>query len=322
MKKTFYLFCAFATTIVVSCSKTETAIDTPEPEMFEVKIGVSGAFMSEQTNLTKSGNTKALVGINVWSSPVDSDVYTNYAYGVYDCDEIVVSLLSGYKYKFDVRSTYDYDKVIDSDGVSTKTDSPFSKCIRGLSFVGEITNTFKYTSDEYVYPYAMGYMPIELYYGEIDNYVPSDDASISVDLVKMSYGLSVEAQNLSTGYMSVTVGEVYQTFPVTLTVESPSYYSIRAMRNLHRAYVGNSEEIPVSAELHTDDNVTIPIGSTTIRVSRNKLTKLKINANPPTKDNSFSFTYSSETIVDDDTNNFELGGEDVIDTPVTPDESQ
>lgn len=313
MKKVLFAISTLAAMVAVSCNKESVPAETAseEPEVYEVKIGMGGAITFEQPVDTKATKEDILIGIDVWSCPENGSTYSHYAHGLYNVEDITVKLVSGYKYKFAARIAFDYDDGEPGD----KIWGPFATSANG----SKITNQFSYqTSDPFTsldcYSGA-----IDLFYGEVDNFIPSSGCSVSIDMERMSYGLGITLTNFSEGYVTISL-MTGRNNPITFTIEYPAttYYTNYALYGCIKSYSVPTyyEEPTISASLTDSNNVTVPLGSAKIKVMSNKLTKVKINASAPKTNAAFSFQYPEQPVADDGFENYEIGGDEVIDTPV------
>lgn len=309
--------------MAVSCNKevAPAEVTGEEPEVYEVKIGMGGAITSEITELTKSGESNDIIGIDVWSCPENGDTYSPYAYGIFDSyNDIIVKLLSGYKYKFSARSALDSkDKnIFCNTSIDNKCWGPFAK-LKHVDLTtthvsdSELDNSFHYTG-EWLNDNC-NYTACDLYYGETSDYTPVEGESVTIDMERVSFGLSISVQNFSEGYVSIKITAIPD---IKISYPNTSYYSLYCIRYFAESFRRDdySEDLDMTAEWTNTDNVTVPLGTAKIKVMRNKLTKVKINAAAPTTDNAFSLQYSEDPLVDSEDDTYEIGGGEVIDTPV------
>lgn len=114
MKKLLF----FATAVVfAACSKTENGlIDPPQndqeqtpteqPEAVTVSFAMKGEYSIEERPLTRAAGSETesrdLYGINIYyDKEQDGEINDPYGYGLFDnVDDMIVTLLTGYKYKF------------------------------------------------------------------------------------------------------------------------------------------------------------------------------------------------------------------------------
>ena len=285
MKKALFAIGALSVMMAVSCNK-----ESRTPEV--------------------AGEEEALItGISVLSCPIDGDSYVPYAYGLFNSTtDVTVKLLSGYKYQFNAR---------------TGQINNMKFCLNSATWEGslsDVDNTFHYgtairLTDDWCWEYPEG----DLYFGETCEYTPTQGGTVTIDMERVSFCLSISVQNFSEGVVRVrSISANTLKNDIVIDYPTTSYNSQYVMK-----YFGTSfrtpdyyEEFDITAELTNADNVTVPLGSATIKVKRNHITKVKINANPPSTESQFSITYSEDPIVDSEEDTYNIGGGETIDTPI------
>ena len=300
----------------VSCSKEETVVENPEPEMIEVKIGVGGAITSELMPFTKADGEETVLGIGVWSFSDDDGKYIPYAYGYFNNENIVVSLAKGNKYKFAVvsktgsfiRELFGYRTYLDGGGSHGS-----------LPWPENVDNLFHYGNTVLSGDAFNPFIAAELFYGETSEYFPEEGGSVSVILERVSYRLRLEVNNLTDGEVNVTMNyagrnKSWELYPNAQIVNmfvmcqygesyrNPNYY----------------EEMDVVAELKADD-IIIPLGSAKIKVMRNRMTKVVIDASLPSNEseNGFNITYASKVMIDRPEDTYTISAVESGDTSIT-----
>lgn len=315
MKKALFAIGALSVMMAVSCNKesSTTEVAGGEPEVFEVKIGMSGSITSEIEPMSKSGENGEedvlITGIAVWSCPIDGDSYSEYAYGLFNSiTDVTVKLLSGYKYKFDARTGQ-------IGLMSFRSGNSYS----GGS-MSDVDNSFHYGGNKTLAKdWWEKYLEGELYFGETGEYTPTKGGSVTIDMERVSFCLSISVQNFSEGVVRVKfITQHCLENDIVIAYPTTSSYSQYAMKNFGESFSNPDyyEEFTISAELTNADNVTVPLGNATIKVKRNHITKVKINANPPATENSFSLLYSEDPVVDNEEDTYNIGGGETIDTPI------
>lgn len=302
MRKLFYAIIAVTAFLAVACDKTESV--KTEPEVFEVKIGLSGAITSEITELTKSLPEGMAIGIDVWACPEAATSYSPYAYGVFNTDDITIQLISGYKYKFTARY-----------GDKSKAQACFYKIVRtsganNAGSYGDIDNCFHFASDTFLGDFSwQNGLETDLFYGETIGYIPTTNGVVSIDLVRVSFGLSITANNINSGSVVVSISNMNGR-SITLSDPDYSFNSVFVMNYFAKSYAQESysESLDVTAVLIDANNASIPLGTATISVMRNKLTKVLIDASTPRQGNGIVLNYSDEEMTDDPEDTYTIGG--------------
>lgn len=307
--------------MAVSCNKesSTTEVAGGEPEVFEVKIGMSGSITSEIEPMSKSGENGEedvlITGIDVWSCPIDGDTYTQYAYGLFNSTtNVTVKLLTGYKYRFrartgkiDLLNHWKTDYLYEDGGT-------FWSCM-----MDEVDNIFHYGTGNSLSIKELGYPEGDLYYGETGEYTPTQSGVVTIDMERVSFCLSISVQNFSGGSVTVRNLEAYSKLnDIVIAYPTTSSYSQHVIQRFGESFRNPDyyEELTISAELTNADNVTVPLGDATIKVKRNHITKIKINANPPATESQFSLLYSEDPVVDNEEDTYNIGGGETIDTPI------
>lgn len=141
-------------------------------------------------------------------------VYSQCAYGLFDnLDNAIIRLRKDHIYSFEVTAVKDGKDVI----YKTQIDDFVAY---NRPFMSLVTNTFVYTSTSSYYfmyfgeadvygengelvTYSMP--PINRYFGILQDFVAGEGASISIDMVSMTFGLKVVAENLTEGSIKVSL---------------------------------------------------------------------------------------------------------------------
>ena len=323
MKKVFFAIGLMAAMVAVSCNKQLSTEVSEEPEYYEVKLGMSGAITSEISELTKSGDAlDQLIGINVWSCPEDDNTnsYSRYAYGLFDVNDITVTLQTGKKYKFDVRSAIDCKEICHYAPNPENTYlGPFSN--NSMQAYTLVENEFIYGTN---YGFSDGdkpILPLDLYYGDFEGFSPEKGKSVTIDMFRVSYGLKVIAQNLPEGYSIILHNDIFDDIvnnqkDIVLTYSNPMHYDLRTK---HSAVNANEETVSFMVNMVDANNKVIAtFGTITVKVISNKLTTIKINADINSVDNAFSLEYSDDPFDDSENEDttYEISGGEPIDTPI------
>lgn len=238
MKKIKLFSLLIAATLLSACSSDlvdEPTQPTPDNdgEIFEVKLNFDGEiadFTESEDPLTRADGTEAkrVYGINVWCMKTDGSQssYTNYAYGLFDNkDDMVISLLGGYKYRFECYMVED-----DKESLFTYTSGSYTytgnypfcgKSISNKFSIGSSSSGFKFdsntitteTSAAKTYSSALNSKKgesyqtnpqIGIFYGLLDNYIPSQNLIATIPIYKLGYyGLRVVVTGVPDGSLYV-----------------------------------------------------------------------------------------------------------------------
>ena len=215
IRKGKLLLLTLAACFFAACTNNDEPIENnpnnETPKEYIVSLGFSG----EITDITETPLSRAvtndLYGIQVYSTPATtSEEYAPYAYGLFDDkNNMVIKLLEGYKYKFVVTMVVDGKNVLYSS--DNKYSSPFS--------FTPICSNFEYSSIEqftswdlgcgqtcinngYNYDYYDRAM-VERFYGEISDYEPIENGTISIEMKRVSFGAKFIAENFTEGTLNI-----------------------------------------------------------------------------------------------------------------------
>lgn len=299
----------------VSCSKEGAVVETPEPEMIEVKIGVSGAITSELMPLTKGDGDETVLGIGVWSFSDDDGKYIPYAYGYFNSENIIVSLEKGKRYKFEAVSKTGsfisgvFGNTTYLEGGETQKSWPLYE---------NVDNVFHYGNTVLSGRSGSPLLSADLYYGETSEYIPEEGIPVSIYLERVSFALRFIVNNLEDGEVAVTATSLGRTLGWTIYSYNPeSVVRKYAMFQYGESYRRPNyyEELNVNAELRVDDT-TIQLGSAIIKVMRNRITKVVIDASLPSNESEsgFNITYAYNVMIDRDEDTYTISLEESNDT--------
>lgn len=320
----------FVLLCLAACGSDENLIETPNdgnnnpPKEYLVSLGFSGEITDiEETPLSRT-TSNDLYGIQVYSSPVAMDDYKPYAYGLFDNKEsMVVKLLDGYKYKFVATMVVDGKNRIEN--IEGKYPYPFC----GEHTYTELNNNFTYTNNAKMSFLAKGFSSLSesilvdrpntlRFYGETDNYTPSENLQVSINLKKVYFGIKVIAENLKEGEIVISIEET----PNNLAIRYPQT-EIQEIYTFRNRYSDNTwtkddytETIPVGISWNKVDGSTIPLVSQNITFKRNKLTTITVKVKDSSMNNGVDITEEEEAMQSGD--NIVIDTSNPGDTDVDP----
>lgn len=339
MKKTF-LF-ALGCLLLSACSNEmeEPISGEPlSPKEYTVSIGMTGEIVEvTETPMSKAGDATIddLYGIQVYSCPVDGTTtkYTPYAYGLFtDVSVLNIKLLAGYKYQFKATMVVDGKEKL--RGTSTFS-SPFF--INGIEYSSAPISTAFTFSDKnsmsglvscnsYLQntqgSYSYNRPNTERFYGEVTDYVPTENGQVKISMGRASYKVKVvvTGDKFTEGKVKVTMAEspdfyvVYEEDKNNDHFEEDTYtfqYVDKAV--LDKQY---SEKVKTSFYWIKDNGTEIPLKTNyEFEFKRNKQTTITIKVDD-TQENGVGV----EAIDDDITlgDNYYIENGEVTDTPVDP----
>ncbi len=296
MKKYIYLFIIAFT--IVGCSQDETNIKQ-EDKIITVSVKLNGEISSSESPITRTGTeSQDLIGIAVYTW--NGSYYSNrFAYGLFDnLNDVNINLKAGRKYKFICTLIKDAkNKLYNYTGSSSRTCYPFWGTLNGTYY--KLNDPFTYNdtfssslSNDAV---TTGYNTnnccanIDRFYGELEDYSPTVDGVVNINLKRVSFGLQVKVTGITDGTVNVIVKHkdanvnfVYRTglssnFESTATMYS-MYHVINAWRYADADY---QEPLDVSMTWTRSVGVTENLGTKTVNVKRNSMNiiHVKLTAN-------------------------------------------
>lgn len=257
-------------------------IETPEPEVYTVQLGWEGEILdvSYEPMITRATATD-LYSIKVYSKPNNSSTATKwekYAFGIFnDPANISIDLASGNKYKFIaemlVNGMERVELLIDSEDVGVfKEEFPSNNFGYHLDIDSEKHLEFS------------GFHNIDTYYGELENFVPSNsNADVIIPMKRISFGAKFVAEGaLAKSGILMIDGLI----PLVLTEDDDSISDIFSFQNAYEAwresdleeYVthGYFEIGDISFKWIRPDGTELQIGTFRIKFRRKKTTVVTI----------------------------------------------
>ncbi|MBR6731492.1 MAG: hypothetical protein IKL91_02140 [Bacteroidales bacterium] len=301
MKFSHFIFAAVMGVMTFASCQENITPENPaqEQEVYTVQLGFGGEWDVTYEPLTRGNDNNDLYGIQVYSAPNNEEnaTWSYYAYGLFDnVDNVTISLLKGFKYKFVATMVVDgKDKIENCDYSYSR---PFY--IDGSGYgLHPLTNAFKYSVADHMSTIGEGYSALintdntfyyrpntERFYGELIDYIPEESSNdkAKIHMKRTSFGAKFIAQGklAKAGRLEVLMSEA-PAVSIDLTLEK-QHDDIYTFSNVKAAYdyqTGNYEEdIDVSINWHydtEDGEVTVPLGTHKITYKRNATTVVKIN---------------------------------------------
>lgn len=192
----------------------------PTSQTYTVRLGVTRehTIQEEEEPMTtlKTAPTD-LYGIQVYKKGVS--MYSKYAYGIYDnADDIYLELEAGSTYKIEMTLVPNGKNRI-AAGVNGGYLEPF--VIGGFNGgPGTVTNLMTTTVSNYLGGLANGYTvistadggsvgynrpPVSRFYGVVEEFTPTNDAQLTLDLKWVCFGLTIVPDGLTDGHIDVAM---------------------------------------------------------------------------------------------------------------------
>lgn len=315
------LFAVLMCVNFASCSNDENEVPKTGEEII-VSFGLKGEINVSESPLGRAETAPELetnpdlYGIQIYSCPVSSSTYEPYAYGLFDdVSSLNISLIKGYKYKVSVLLIKDGKTKINLNSVNGRYDYPFDLAV-GESFT--FSTIKKIDSDSSISLNGGGtylHAPVEKYYGETTDFIPSDDNnSIDIYMKKMFYAINFIAENLTEGKLSILAGA----FKERIEIISPenTFYRLFSIKTPSWAYTSDdsTEKLTLDFIWTKTDGADIPLGNLEIAVKRNKLYTITIKVAHQNSTSGLNFTIENEEMTNGENITFENG--EIVDTNI------
>lgn len=322
----------FAAICFAACGGDENSIPgvTPDepnttPKEFLVSLGFSGEITSIEESPLSRAAINDLYGIQVYSSPTSSDNYKPYAYGLFDSkDGMVIKLLEGYKYKFVSSMVVDGKQKILSYDYGDSYRYPFS-----TSNATKLENKFVYDSgkemdgldDGYTNLGPSGYFdhPNTMrYYGEVTDYVPTANGSVSINMKKVVFGAKFITEGFTEGTLYIKLKDaptLQLVFPQTEVEDIFTFKNEYPSGNRWTADT-YTETILVSISWQKNDGAIVPLINQEVTFKRNIKTTITVKVNDSSVNQGLNITEEKNELQPGE--NIVLESSGAGNTPVNP----
>lgn len=292
MRNYFYV-AIFAIAICIFSACEKQVLDVVDSdEMYTVQLGWSGDLDVTYEAMTKSHDTENLYGIQVYSCPLiaHETVWTPYAHGIFgSTDDLSVSLLKGYKYRFVATMVVDGKTKV----FSYENGYYFPFFVGGTNNAFPVlNNTFNYTSTDFMDCLKNGKTTLsnrkeylvpntERYYGELDDFVPSKhNAKAKIHMKRVAFGAKfiVKGKLAESGTVVAQIDNAPE-LSINLKERDKQVSDKFTFVNVKTAWEDNSfrENYNVYLSWVKDNGVTVPLGTHSIEFKRNATTVVHIN---------------------------------------------
>lgn len=272
------LFQALSLLIVVtlfSCSK-EDAPYQEDDKFYMVSLNFKGDITTADSPLTRGTATDDLYGLLVWENNAIMGG------GLYDnIEDMKFRLQASKKYKFVVAAVKNGKKVIykSSDG---SYGQPFKCYLTNLFGTPAPAESYLKSGSSHVGSLLLSdYPETDRFYGEVIDYVPTENGVVNMDLKRTAFGLKYEVSGVSDGTVTVTVKNSNAVFfeKSDITADYTSEEKIFTFNKVYSAwqYADNyTENVEVSVSWKRGIGITQDLGSKKVVVKRNKMNIIHI----------------------------------------------
>lgn len=266
--------------ILCSCSKEDAPIKE-EDKFYTVSLKFNGDITTADSPLTRGTPTDDLYGLTVWQ---DGSLFGS---GLYDnVEDMIVRLHSSKKYKFVVTAVKNGKNVIFSD------PDGYSYPFRDYYYHMKLSNKLEFSYSDYSNRFGCGlsdmkdeetysYPETDRFYGEVDNYTPTENGVVNMDLKRTAFGLQYKVSGVSDGTVSVTIKISGQTLfaKSNITTDYTSEEKVITFYDVYSAwlYADNyTDKVTVSASWTRGNGITQDLGSKEVVVKRNRMNIIHI----------------------------------------------
>ncbi|MDE7411809.1 MAG: hypothetical protein K2M94_07200 [Paramuribaculum sp.] len=209
------LFLLSVITLTACSSSDDEPTRNYRKNYYTVTLSLGGEYVTvtEEPMSKAQTNAKKYVGINIYCKPAgnpNSD-YSHYAYGVFDnTDKMSISLPGEYIYKFECTSAKEAD--------DTFPNSVLSQPFTVNNYYSALNlNQFVVSSSQYLCDIKSGrtlvaldsenmelrtYPRMDRFYGELDNYDPSEIQSVTIPLKRTVFGIKITVEGVPDGSLT------------------------------------------------------------------------------------------------------------------------
>ena len=276
--------------LFTACSEAGTNEQpTPtEPEYVTVSLGLNVGLDYGYEPLSRAEENNDLYGIQVYSTPIpatENPQWTKYAYGLFDnVDNLTIKLIKGYEYKFETVMVKDgKDKVehyrsdyrepfLSENAYHSYGPTPLS-----MSFIYDQLGMYEWGK--------LGisqYLNVELYYGELESYIPGDnDSKATIELKRTSFGAKFIAKGdyAENGTLEIIMENEPQPQLTLNLAEGNEVSGIFSFKKVRAAWLDENytETISVTLRVAYSDGTTAPLGTHDITFKRNTTTVVNVD---------------------------------------------
>lgn len=274
---------------LVSCTREAVPDkdDNAAQEYVEVSLKCSGEIIDlGQTPLSRSEGTDLyyVQAITVVESE-GKKYYEPYARGLFsDPSMMKLKLRKEDKYFFNATMVKDGVNVISHDE-NGYYRLPFNCLLENTFVYGNFSiDEIYYGTAEVATPDGGSYFSdkpsIERYYGFLENYIPSQGGTVTIDMAKMSFGLNVVTENFTEGSLQIDIYgglEMIINYPLQEAFYTYClYYLCNAYYGDYMNDLGACEYWLITVRWTDGEGVTHPVAEKRVTFYRNKKTTIRI----------------------------------------------
>lgn len=317
--------------VLFACGGNETINGNEEPQVepqlkeYTISLKMGGEVTTSESPLARAETASDdLYGVQVYRKINGNGSYDYFAYGLFDnVGDININLLEGSTYKFEVvlvkkgkdlihepENGFQYPFYRGSSSSVTINSFYYSSSsasnYRDNALHYGVISTSELSRDNVKYPEA------DWYYGELENYTPTVNGTVVIDLKHTVFGLQYEVTGITDGTVSVTIRNSERFFfsNSSIAEDYMSEEKIIAFYDAYSAwqYADNyTENLTVSVKWTRGVGVLEDKGSKTIQVKRNVMNIVRIKMSADDGSATFGITTEDDGSMTGETVNVPLG---------------
>lgn len=272
---------------LVSCTREAVPDkdDNAAQEYVEVSLKCSGEIIDlGQTPLSRSEGTDLYYVQAITVVEYEGgEYYEPYAHGLFTDPALMkVKLRKEDKYFFNATMVKDGVNVICHEGTYYRL--PFNCPLENTFVYGNVftaDNMYVGTADVATPDggsYSSDIPSIERYYGFLENYIPSQGGTVTIDMANMSFGLNVVTENFTEGSLQI---DIYGGLGMIINYPLQEDFYTYCLYDLYGAYCYMNDPSAYEYRLVTvrwtdGEGVTHPVAEKRVTFYRNKKTTIKI----------------------------------------------
>lgn len=202
--------------VCMACSNQdadEPQLESDSQKTYEVSLNFGGDYVDvTETPLSRADEPKKYYAINVFCMKADGadSYYSDYAYGVFDNQEdMKITLLGGYKYKFECTSAIEGEDKFYLNGSTLYwpnscivTSDKMNKFFMEQTLWGLQYGSTCYQYSNYNGQYYRDYPKMDRYYGELMDYVPTEGGTATIPMKRCAFGIKMTINGVPDGTLS------------------------------------------------------------------------------------------------------------------------
>lgn len=323
----------------------EPQLESETQKTYEVSLNFGGDYVDvTETPLSRADEPKKYYAINVLCMKTDGTQtsYSTYACGVFDNQEdMKITLLGGYKYKFECTSATEGDDkfyVSKYNELYWPYDNIFyiSDNINKFNMKYDYWDDLKYGKTCYNYTgnyYYRDYPKMDRYYGELMGYVPIEGGTATIPMKRCVFGMKIRINGVPDGTLSwnnvsCKIGSTWYYLYPTITSHTGSeileFSSIYTFNKVYECWQKSVAEEDYTQTFTIDFTWTRENGYTqyfskNFTVKRNVMTNINVTLTGGSEEVTIGMEEENSAMTDE-TTDVEYDGGSLNDTEVDPTE--